>query len=176
MKRWIPLLLVLLIFGTGCHKNRGPKVKKRQREIDATATVALYEMGTNSLVRGREVQARDYFQGVEPRTDAGDLAMLAQVREADAFYQEGSVTSLPEAVARYKAFLAFHPSHPEAAYAQYMMGLCRLSQTRPPDRDPQYANQAIAAFRGLRQRWPDSPYTRMGGNLLGDAPTAIGLA
>jgi outer membrane protein assembly factor BamD len=66
----------------------------------------------------------------------------------------------PAAVAEYSRFLELYPFHRMAAFAQYSLGECYISQVSTTDRDPTPAEQAIFAFHQVIKKYPDSLYAK----------------
>ncbi|HHL39036.1 MAG TPA: outer membrane protein assembly factor BamD [Deltaproteobacteria bacterium] len=82
-------------------------------------------------------------------------ALEAQLKLADIYY---SVTRYEDANAYYTSFVAIHPSHPKAPYAQFQKGMCRLREVLSVDRDQTSTQKAIFSFEDVIARYPDSPY------------------
>jgi outer membrane protein assembly factor BamD len=74
-----------------------------------------------------------------------------------------------EAINAGKRYVALYPSTPDAAYAQYIVGLSYFRQIRDVTQDQKEARQTIEAMNDLVQRWPDSEYVE-------DAKTKIRFA
>ena len=55
-------------------------------------------------------------------------------------------------------FLKRYPGHPHADYVQYMLGRALERQTHGPRREIGQARKALAAYRTLLRRYPDSRY------------------
>jgi outer membrane protein assembly factor BamD len=51
-----------------------------------------------------------------------------------------------------------YPTDPDAAYAQYIIGLSHFRQIRDVTRDQRDSRRAIEAMEELVQRWPESEY------------------
>jgi outer membrane protein assembly factor BamD len=77
---------------------------------------------------------------------------------ADAYYYDGGVINIAEALSRYTSFLTFYPSHPRADYAQYQLGLCYLKQALGPAKDQATTFQAMSAFRKVETDYPGSEF------------------
>ena len=75
--------------------------------------------------------------------------------DAFAQYRQGNYT---EAVNAAKRYVQLYPTSPDAAYAQYIIGLCYFRQIRDVTQDQKEARRTIEAMEELVQRWPDSEY------------------
>lgn len=143
----------VLLFG-GCHHRR-PK-EKAPRELVPVAV--LYEKGQHALQKNRPASARRYFDQIILREDAGEYKEKAEIATADAYMAEHTLESYAEAISRYQAFLAFHPTHPEAPYCQFRIGTAYLESVETPDRDMSSAHSARDAFQALVDNYPKSSY------------------
>jgi len=56
-------------------------------------------------------------------------------------------------------FISSHPNHPDASYAQYMLGMSYLKETVASQRDPAPTRLAITAFKKLIHDYPASTYS-----------------
>src|SRR5919201_1782425 len=57
-----------------------------------------------------------------------------------------------------KRYVSLYPTNPDAAYAQYIVGLCYFKQIRDVTQDQKEARKTIEAMNDVVQRWPDSEY------------------
>jgi outer membrane protein assembly factor BamD len=150
----IAAALTLLVLATGCHHRR----PKKMQEVQLVPVATLYEQGQAALRKKRPATARKYFDQISLREDAGEYKDKAAIATADSYYQEHNFEAYAEAISRYRSFLAFHPTHPEAPYCQYRMGLCYFEEVDTPDRDMSTANMARDAFQALLENYPNSQY------------------
>lgn len=150
------LAMAALLF-TGCHHKR-PKKAAGPQEVIPVAT--LYAKGQEALKKKKPASARRYFDQITLREDAGEYKDKASVAVADSYYLEDTIDAYAEAISRYQAFLAFHPTHPAAAYCQYHIGLCYFEEMESPDRDTSPAMQARDAFQALIENYPNSEYVK----------------
>lgn len=63
-----------------------------------------------------------------------------------------------EAALTYERFLELHRLHPQAAYAQFRLGLSDLKQFRSVGRDIEPVTNALKAFQFFLTQYQDSPY------------------
>lgn len=156
VKALVAVAAVALILMTGCHHRR-PKKDKAPVELVPVAT--LYAKGQAALRKKRPATARRFFDQIELREDAGEYKDKAAIAIADSFMVDHTLESYSEAISRYQSFLAFHPTHPQAAYCQYKIGEAWLEEIDTPDRDMYPATQAKEAFQALLENYPNSPYS-----------------
>jgi len=70
-------------------------------------------------------------------------------------YRQGKY---PEAIASGQRYVTLYPSTPDAAYAQYLVGLSYFRQIPDVTRDQRETRRAIEAMEEVKQRWPESEY------------------
>ncbi|MBI5509639.1 MAG: outer membrane protein assembly factor BamD [Deltaproteobacteria bacterium] len=153
----------------------------------AIISIALCALGcATTLVRGTPKNAEDqYTQAMEDLKDGlypeavtgftdlktkypySKLAALADLRIADTNYERGKFV---EAIDGYRAFLKYHPSHEEAAYAMFRIGEAYAEQIPsdwwflPPSSEKDQGNTrlAISAYRDFLARYGDSKHAADG--------------
>jgi len=64
----------------------------------------------------------------------------------------------PEAIAAFGDFERMHPTSTNLPLVEYHLGLSYLAQTSTSDRDPQEHSNALAYFRNIIDRFPNSPW------------------
>jgi outer membrane protein assembly factor BamD len=145
------LPLLLLSFTMGCSTIKGWFGKKKR---DAPPDVLAQE-GIKDLKKKNYQDAAETFQKVRDRYPYSKQALLAQIKLADAyFYQK----KYDEAVQAYKDFEKLHPTNKAVPYCIYRRGLCYYRQRSTIDRDQTYTTKALAEFRLLRKKFPQSEY------------------
>ena len=77
------------------------------------------------------------------------------VMSAFAQYRQGNYD---EAITAGKRYVNLYPSTPDAAYAQYIVGLSYFRQIRDVTQDQKESRRAIEAMEEVVSRWPDSEY------------------
>lgn len=149
LRRSFVLALVALgvVFAAGCSRNR--------ELIDDNEL--LLQMAQERIADRRYLEAIRLL---------GDVGLLSPVSEAldpeiklalaDAyFYQSGGVETI-EAQSRYEQFISFYPTHPQAARARYMAGVCLFRQAESPENDQEFSVKAMLHFRAMMQDLPPS--------------------
>ena len=147
------LLVTLLPAVTGCGKKRAAS---RSSEITAEQ---LYARGMDYLDRRRFQRARTMFERAMSRGGVSrELVADASLGMADAYYRDGGIINVAEALSRYTSFLTFYPTHPSAAYAQFQLAMCYLKQALGPDKDQSTTRTALEEFRKVWRTFPDSEW------------------
>lgn len=112
--------------------------------------------GKRSFVFLRDIdypKAIEYFQEVIDNYPYSDYAILAELQIADIHFERGE---FEEASSYYHDFVELHPNHAKVSYALYRNGLCSYNQMRASDRDQGPTREAVAQFKALIERYPDS--------------------
>jgi len=110
--------------------------------------------------------AIELFQEVIDNYPYSEYATLAELKIADVYFEQ---LQFEEAASYYQDFVELHPSHPEVPYAIYRNGLCSFEQVREVDRDQTPTHEAVAQFKVLLERYPDSEYAELGRERLREA-------
>jgi outer membrane protein assembly factor BamD len=98
-------------------------------------------------------KAIEYFQEVIDNYPYSDYAVLAELQIGDIHFERGEYE---EASSYYHDFVELHPNHPKVAYALYRNGLCSYNQMRDAERDQAPTREAVAQFKALLERYPNS--------------------
>ncbi|MBX3596853.1 MAG: outer membrane protein assembly factor BamD [Rhizobiaceae bacterium] len=115
----------------------------------------LYNQGLANLNAGRLSEASKKFQALDRQHPYSDQARKAMVMDAFASYRQGRYQDAINAGQRY---VQLYPSSPDAAYAQYIVGLSYFRQIPDVTRDQKASRRAIAAMEEVEARWPESEY------------------
>lgn len=83
------------------------------------------------------------------------LNAMADLRIADAQFENKSYI---EAGAAYESFRKFHPNHPSAPYALFRLALCNYNQITGIDTDQTPVTNAVASFQGFLKQYPNSEF------------------
>jgi outer membrane protein assembly factor BamD len=150
------LLAAAALAAGGCRKSLDHVPKDK----DAALTPRqIYDKGVGLMRRGRYFRAREVLEKVLGRTNAGpELLADTTLAIADAYYYDGGVINVAEALSRYTSFLTFYPTHPRADYAQYQLGMSYLKQALGPDKDQSTTRDALDAFRKVELNHPASGF------------------
>jgi outer membrane protein assembly factor BamD len=115
----------------------------------------LYNQGLANLNSGRLKEASRKFDAVDRQHPYSEYARKSMVMGAFANYRQGNYD---DSINSAKRYLALYPSTPDAAYAQYIIGLCYFRQIRDVTQDQKESRRAIEAMQEVVTRWPDSEY------------------
>jgi outer membrane protein assembly factor BamD len=149
----LALTLAMAVAAAGCAKH-GPKDKHHGLTAPQIYDLALKQMGKKSYFRARET-----LQNALGRNDSTpELVAKVHLALADAYFLDGGILNLAEALSRYTNFLTFYPNHASADYAQYQLGLCYLKQTLNPDRDQAQTHKALDELAKVPRTYPNSDY------------------
>ncbi len=119
----------------------------------------IYDIAARQIEKKSYSKARTTLQKVLGREDTTpELTAKVHLALADAYFHDGGVINLAEALSRYTNFLIFYPNHPRADYAQYQLGLCYLEQTLNPDRDQTQTRKALDELVKVERFYPNSEY------------------
>jgi outer membrane protein assembly factor BamD len=115
----------------------------------------LYNQGLANLNAGRLKEASRKFDAVDRQHPYSEWARKSMVMGAFANYRQGNYD---EAINAAKRYVSLYPATEDAAYAQYIVGLCYFRQIRDVTQDQKESRRAIEAMEEVVQRWPDSEY------------------
>ena len=115
----------------------------------------LYNQGLANLEQGHLKEAGKKFEAVDRQHPYSEQARKSMVMSAFAQYRQGNYADAINAAKRY---VTLYPTNPDAAYAQYIIGLCYYRQIRDVTQDQKEARRTIEAMDELVQRWPESEY------------------
>lgn len=115
----------------------------------------LYNQGLANLNNGNLREASRKFAAVDRQHPYSDFARKANVMAAYVSYRLGS---FDDAISASRRFVNLYPSHEDAAYAQYIIGLSYFKQMPEVTRDQRDTRLAVQNFNELLERYPDSIY------------------
>jgi outer membrane protein assembly factor BamD len=115
----------------------------------------LYNQGLANLEQGRLSEAGKKFEAVDRQHPYTEQARKAILMDAFAQYRQGKYA---EAINAGKRYVTLFPTNPDAAYAQYIVGLSYYRQILDVTEDQKASRNTIEAMNELVQRWPDSEY------------------
>ncbi len=115
----------------------------------------LYNQGLANLNSGRLREAARKFEAVDRQHPYSEFARKANVMAAFTSYRLGD---FDEAITASRRFLSLYPTHEDAAYAQYIIGLSYFNQMPEITRDQRDTRLAIQNFNRLLETYPGSIY------------------
>lgn len=133
-----------------------------EKDLDLTSYVedvepadVLYNQGLANIEAGRLKEAVAKFQSIDRQHPYSEFGRKALVMTAFAQYRQGNYD---DSIANASRFVTLYPSHPDAAYAQYIVGLSWFRQIRDVTQDQKEARRTVEAMDEVITRWPESQY------------------
>ncbi|MEO1688133.1 MAG: outer membrane protein assembly factor BamD [Pseudomonadota bacterium] len=117
----------------------------------------IYAEGEQRLNDGDEIGAAETFEELERVHPYSEWAKRSMIMAAFAYYQG---QDFPQAIAAAERYLDFFPSDPDAAYAQYLVGMSWYDQIVDVERDQGATRQALQELEEVVRRYPASEYAR----------------
>ena len=149
------LCLALLVIPLGACSGLNLFERQDQLGPDQPAD-KLYNEGVFLLNRRSEYKsAAKKFEEVERQHPYSEWARKALIMTAYARY-EGR--EYDEAVTAARRYVTLHPSTPDAAYAQFLIGSAYYDQIPDVSRDQARAERAIAALEEVSRKFPATEY------------------
>lgn len=140
-------LFVSFVLMTGC-ASKPVEVKR-----DAAG---LYSSAVESYLSGKLDESEKGFKTILEDHPLSQYATDSQLMIADVSY---AMENYEDAGSYYTSFVALHPSHPRAAYAQFQKGMSYFKDVLSIDRDQSATRKALFAFEDLLAAYPDSTYS-----------------
>ena len=114
------------------------------------------------IVATREVRKKNYdvgrllFQTIITTYPDSPYLPMSKLAVADSFFLEGSTSALIQAIAAYKEWLTFFPTHPLADRVMLKIAESEMRQIGLPDRDPTRARRAEVSLKALLANYPNT--------------------
>lgn len=141
-------------------------------ELYAEASAILDESSSFLGIDTTDYQeAIDKFQDVIDNYPYSDVATLAELRIADAYFEQ---ERWEEALTYYRDFGELHPNHEKVPYTLYRTALSHYKQTRPANRDQTPTREALAALDQVITRHPYAPEAAEAETLWRELRTRLG--
>lgn len=154
----LALCVGLLLSGCDTLSNMNPFDRPEVYKPEVTATVPadqLYNEGLARMQNGDTEGATKKLADIDKSSPFSPYARKGLILTAYANYQ---ASKWEEAITASKRFIAQNPASPDAAYAQYIMGMSYYNQIPDATRDQERTEKAIAAFSELLEKYPKSEY------------------
>jgi len=149
------ILIIGLMVTTGC----GGEKKAPKDPFAGQTAEEIFQHAQRQMEKKNYSRARTTLQAALGRTTTTpDLIAKVHLALADAYFYDGGIINLAEALSRYTNFMTFYPNHERVDYAQYQVALCHLKQVLTPDRDQTQTRRALDEFLKLRGQFPNSQY------------------
>ena len=115
----------------------------------------LYNEGLAYMNAGKFKDATKSFDEVDRQHPYSEYARKALIMSTFTSYKRGDYTTTEVSGKRY---LALYPGSPDAAYADYLIGLSYYRQIPDVTRDQTMTRKALAAFEEIVNNYPTSEY------------------
>jgi len=99
-------------------------------------------------------KAIEAFQQIIDNYPYSDYAILAELKIADAYYDDGKYD---EALSYYRDFGDLHPQHEQVPYTLYRAAMCHYMQSKDASRDQTATRLSLGFLDQLLARYPHSP-------------------
>jgi outer membrane protein assembly factor BamD len=113
--------------------------------------------------KGNFEDAAKKFEDVDREHPYSPEARRAIVMAAYAYFKAGK---LPEAIASAERYTTMHPGTKEAPLAHHIIAESYFDQMKLPDRDQDSTRKALAQYKILKSRYPDSSYAQKADNKI----------
>lgn len=159
MRKGAALAAIALLLG-GCDTLSSinpfdrPEVYKPEVVADVPAD-RLYNEGLARIQNGDSEGAAKKFSEIDKNAPFSPYAKKGLILTAYANYE---ASKWEEAITASKRFIAQNPGSPDAAYAQYIMGMSYFNQIPDATRDQERTELAIKAMEELVVKYPKSEY------------------
>lgn len=117
----------------------------------------MYAIADAFMAKGKWEDAAKKFEDLDRDHPYAPEARRAIAMSSYAYYKAGKY---PEAIANGKRYTTMHPGTKEAALAHYVVASSYYDEIRGPDRDQSNTRKALAEFKALKARYPDSQYAK----------------
>jgi outer membrane protein assembly factor BamD len=99
-------------------------------------------------------KAIEAFQQIIDNYPYSDYAILAELKIADAYYDDGKYD---EALSYYRDFGDLHPQHEQVPYTLFRAAMCHYQQSKDASRDQTATRLSLGFLDQLLARYPHSP-------------------
>jgi outer membrane protein assembly factor BamD len=115
------------------------------------------------MAKGSFEDAAKKFEDVDREHPYSPEARRAIVMAAYAYYKANKT---PEAIAAAERYTTMHPGTKEAPMAHHIIAQSYFDQMKTPNRDQDSTRKALAQFKTLKTRYPDSSYAQKADNQI----------
>ena len=155
MRNLLTIALVALLTTSGCSSLRSQFNKLLGYKEESSAQELAWA-GMEAYEKERYKEAIEKFQKLKDFYPFSKYAILAELKIADAHYQE---EEYEDAIFAYENFEQLHPRNEAIPYVIYQIGRCYFDQINTPDRDQTSAEKALATFQRLIKQYPRDEYS-----------------
>lgn len=138
----LPILVLLLIIGSGCAKR-----------FDQMSAKEIYIYGNEKFEKGNYTEAVEAYENLIDLYPFSVFVSKAELGIADSYFAK---KRYEEAMPAYKDFIDRHPTNEKVPHAIYNLGMCYFNKKMAIDRDQGATFEAEDNFRRLVTDYPDS--------------------
>lgn len=131
--------------------------KSAEKLLNPDPPDKMYAIADALLTRGRFEDAAQKFEELDRDHPYSPEARRAIVMSAFAYYK---AAKFPEAIATAKRYTTMHPGTKEAPFAHHIIASSYFDDINGPNRDQGNTRRALAEFKTLIARYPESQYAK----------------
>lgn len=113
-----------------------------------------YLKGKSLIASGKEARAVQFLEKFAAKYPYSEYATKAKILRIEAAYLDEQYV-LSETLAL--RFLDSHPTHPQLARVQYLLGMSYYQESTNANHDQQFSNKARDTFVTLNKNFPNNP-------------------
>jgi outer membrane protein assembly factor BamD len=148
-------MLPVLVIVAGC-STWGHLFGDKDQDLPDEPADRLYNEGLFLLNEKKEYEeAARKFEEVDRQHPYSELARKALLMSAYAYYR---VDKYDDAIIAAKRYVTLHPGTPDAAYAQYLIGVSFFDQIPDVSRDQGRTERAMTALEEVVRKYPNTEY------------------
>jgi outer membrane protein assembly factor BamD len=161
-------------YGQGKVKVIKPKQAAPAAQPSSEPDKVLYDRAMTDFKHKRYEEERLSLDVLINTYPDSEYLAKAKLAKADAYYAEGGVSNLTQAIGEYKSFVVFFPfMTDEDSYSQMQIGMAHYKMMGKSDRDDSEALSAEAEFQTFMVKYPDSKYAPSAEQKLRDVQEVI---
>jgi outer membrane protein assembly factor BamD len=160
-RRWrilarLAMMLPVLVIVAGCSTWGSLFGDKDEVSAPDEPADRLYNEGLYFLNEKKEfADAARKFEEVDRQHPYSEWARKALLMSAYAYYQ---MDKYDDAIITAKRYVTLHPGTPDAAYAQYLIGISFFDQIPDVSRDQGRTERALSALEEVVRKYPNTEY------------------
>jgi outer membrane protein assembly factor BamD len=148
-------MLPVLVIVAGC-STWGKVFGDKEQDLPEEPADRLYNEGLYLLNEKREYEdAAKKFEEVDRQHPYSEWARKSLLMAAYAYYREDKYD---DAIITAKRYVTLHPGTPDAAYAQYLIGVSFFDQIPDVSRDQGRTEKALSALEEVVRKYPNTEY------------------
>lgn len=147
------ILFIAAIFA-GCGK--GKENVRNENVATPGRDKELYQQASDKLKKGRYDESRLLFNVIVSTYPDSEYLSLSKLAIADSYYLEGGSSNLEQAVAQYRDFVQYFPTHPKVCDVYLKMAESFMRQMGAYNRDMTKANQAYRQLKAAQSKCGNS--------------------